>query len=105
MLLKKIHILKGRVPAVERKPPGLVLPYLGSISLQTRTKLQKSIKGVLRCCNLEIVLETPNKLYNDYRFIDPTSQILKSVVVYKFQCKLRNESYYRESENVSDTLM
>ena len=47
-----LHILKEKVPAVERKPLLLVLLYLGTISLQTRTKLQKSIKGVLNCCKL-----------------------------------------------------
>ena len=47
LLLNRIHILKEKVPTVEKKPLRLVLPYLGTISLQTRTKLQKSIKGVL----------------------------------------------------------
>ena len=36
----------------------LVLPYLGTISLQTRTKLQKSIKGVLNCCKLQVILKS-----------------------------------------------
>ena len=45
LFLNRIHILKENVPAVEKKPLRLVLPYLGTISLQTRTKLRKSIKG------------------------------------------------------------
>ena len=44
LFLNRNHILKEKIPTVEKKPLWLVLPYL---SLQTRTKLQKSIKGVL----------------------------------------------------------
>ena len=51
LLLNRVHILKEKVPIVEKKPLRLVLPYLGTISLQTRTKLQKSLKRVLKCCN------------------------------------------------------
>ena len=49
LFLNRIHILKEKVPAVEKKPLRLVFLYLGIISLQTRTKLLKSIKGVLKC--------------------------------------------------------
>ena len=44
---KKNHIFKEKVSAVEKESPLLVLPHLGTISLQTRTKLQKSIKVYL----------------------------------------------------------
>ena len=44
LFLNRIHILKENVPAVEKKPLRLVLFYLGTISLQTRTELQKFIK-------------------------------------------------------------
>ena len=57
LLLDRIHILKEKVPTVEKKPLRLVLPYLGNISLQTRTKLQKTIKGVLNCCKLQVILK------------------------------------------------
>ena len=96
LLLNRIHILKEKVPAVEKKPLRLVLPYLGTISLQTRTKLQKSIKGVLNCCKLRVIFKSQKKLCNNFRFKDPAPQILTSGVVYKFQCGLCNESYYGE---------
>ena len=47
LFLNRIHVLKDKVTTVEKKPLRLVLPYLGAISLKTRTKLQKSIKGVI----------------------------------------------------------
>ena len=66
--LDRIHILKEKVPTFEKKPLPLVLPYLGTISLQTRTKLQKSIKGVLNCCKLQVIFKSQNKLCNNSRF-------------------------------------
>ena len=54
--LNNVHLVKENVPKVEKKRLLVVLPHLGIISLQTRTKLQKTLKGVLNCCKLEIVL-------------------------------------------------
>ena len=74
-VLSRIHIFKEKVPTVERKPLRLVLPYLGTMSLQTRTKLQKSIKGVLNCCKLQVIFKSQNKLCNNFHFKDPNSCI------------------------------
>ena len=38
------------------------------LSLQTRTKLKKSLKGILNCCKLQIVFKSQNKLANALRF-------------------------------------
>ena len=92
--LDRIHILKEKVPAVEKKPLGLVLPRLGNISMQTRTKLQKSIKRVLNCLKLQVTFKSQNKLCNYFHFKDLVPQIFASGVIYKFQCGLCNESYY-----------
>ena len=83
LFLDRIYILKEKVPTVEKKPLRLVLPYLGNISLQTRTKLQKSIKGVLNCCKLQVIFKSQNKLCNNFNFKDPVPQILASGMVYQ----------------------
>ena len=74
----------------------LVLPYLGTISLQTRTKVQKSIKGALNCCKLQVIFKSSNKLCNNFCFKDPVAQILTSVWFISFNVWLCNESYYIE---------
>ena len=51
----KKHTVREKVIAVPKKTLFLVLPYLGPLSLQTRTKLRKSLKGILNCCKLQIV--------------------------------------------------
>ena len=62
LYLNRIHILKEKIPTVKTKPLRLVLPYLGTILLQTRTKLQNSIKEVLNCCKLHVIFKSQNKL-------------------------------------------
>ena len=48
----------------------LVYSYLGPLSLQTRTKLRKSLKDILNCCKLQIVFKSQNKLAKTFRFKD-----------------------------------
>ena len=71
-----MHIFREKVPKVENKPLRLVLPYSGTTSLQTRTKLQKSFKGVLNCCKLQVIFKSQNKLCNNFWFKDSVPQIL-----------------------------
>ena len=42
--LDNIHLVKENVPTVQEKRLLLVLPYLGVITLQSRTKLQQAFK-------------------------------------------------------------
>ena len=55
--MDNIHVVKETALTVENKSLFLVLPYLGSISLQTRTKLKNSLKNILNCCKLQIVFK------------------------------------------------
>ena len=77
---------------MEKKPPRLVLPYLGTISMQTRTKMQNFIKGLRNCCKLQVLFKSQNKLCNNFRFKGPSPQIFTSNVVYKFKFRTDNES-------------
>ena len=58
----------------------LVLPYLGILSLQTRTKLQQALKSVLYCCKLEIAFKFQTKLFNSFRYKDPIKTLCCLVV-------------------------
>ena len=57
---------------VEKKSFVLVLPYLGSISLQTRTKLKRSLKIIL----LQMVFKRKPILGNNVHFKDRIPKIL-----------------------------
>ena len=80
LLLNRIHILKEKVPTVENKPLRLVLSYLGTISLQTRPSLQKSIKEVLNCCKLQVIFKIQNKICNNFCFKDPNSSNIPQIL-------------------------
>ena len=64
-------------------------------SLQTRTKLKKSLKNILNCCKLQIVFKNKTRLGNKFHFKDQIHKDLTSGVVCKFQFGLY-ESYYGE---------
>ena len=68
--MDNIHVVKETALILERKPLVLVLQCLGSISLQTRTKLQKSLKNNLNCCKLQIVFKNKTRLVKSFYFKD-----------------------------------
>ena len=94
--MDNIHVVKETTLTIEKKSLVLVLPFLGSISLQTRTKLKKSLTNILNCCTLQIVFKNKTRFGNNFHFKDQITKDLTSGVVYKYQCGLCNESYYDE---------
>ena len=93
MVIDKLVINRPQVTVFEKKTLILSLPYLGDISLQTRTKLRKSFKNILNCCKLQIVFKSQRKLANVFRFKDCLPFDLLSGVVYKYTCERCNSSY------------
>ena len=91
----KLRIQENMI-TVPKKLLFLMLPYLGPISLQTRTKFRKSLKSILNCYKWQILFKSQNKLVNAFCFKDRIRKELTSAVVYKFQCGLCNGSYYGE---------
>ena len=76
----------------------LSLPYLGDLSLQTRTKLRKSFKGILNCCKFQIVFKSYRKLANVFGFKDRLPFNLVSGVIYKYTYGRCISSYYGETD-------
>ena len=70
VILDNKYRVREKVITVPKKTLFLVLPYLGPLSLQTRTKLRKSLKGILNCCKLQIEFRSQNKLAKVFRFKD-----------------------------------
>ena len=66
----KLFNKRPQLITVEKNTLFLSLPYLGEISLQTRTKLRKSLKGLLNSCKLKIVFKIQRKLSNVFSFKD-----------------------------------
>ena len=83
--MDNIRVVKEITLTVKKKPVVLVVSYLGSISLKTRTKLKKSLKNILNYCKLRIMFKNKTRLGNNFHFND---RIPKDLIpgVAKFQC-------------------
>ena len=77
----------------------LALPFLGNLSLQTKTKLQNVLKRVLGCCKIQIAFKSKRNLSNVFHFKDLLPYELISRVVYEFQCGRCNFSYIGETDS------
>ena len=97
MVINKLVIKRPQETRVEKKILIPSLPYLGDISLQTRTKVRNSFKGILNCCKLQIVFKRQRKLANVFRFKDGLPFDLVSGVVSKYTCGRCNSLYYGET--------
>ena len=83
--MDNMHVIKVTT-LTEKKPLVLVLPYLGSVCLQT--KLKKSFKNILNYCKMRIVFKNKTIFGNKFNSKDP----IPKDVIYKFQCGLCNDS-------------
>ena len=82
------------VSLAPKKEVVIVLPFLGTVSLQTRTRLVKLFsKGPLSCCNLKVIFQSPLRINNMFNFKDKIPKSLLSGVVYKFTCSNCNVTY------------
>ena len=87
-VINKLVINCPQVTTVENKTLILLLPYLENASLETRTELRKSFKGILSCCKLQIVFKSHRKLSNVFWFKDHIPLDLVSGVVYVWKVQL-----------------
>ena len=94
----KLFIKHPQFTTVEQKTLLLSLSYLGEVSLQTRTKLRESVKGLLNSCKFQIVFKSQGKLSNVFRFKDRLPFDLVSGVVCKYTCGICNSTYYGETD-------
>ena len=96
--LDRLYLKRSQVLTAEKKTSTLVLPFLGDLSLQTRTKLQKVLKRTLSCAKIQIMFKNQINLSKVFRFKDRLPYDLMSCVTYKFQCGRCNAFYYGETD-------
>ena len=93
-----MFIKHPQLTAVEKKTLFLSSPYLAVISLQTRTKLRKSAKGLLNFCKLQIVFKSQRKPWNVFHFRYCLSFDFVSRVEYKYTCVRCTSIYYCDTD-------
>ena len=93
----KLFINRPQLISVEKKTLFLPLQRLGEISLQTRTKLRKSLEALLNSCKLQIAFKGHRKVLTIFRFKDCLPSDLVSGVVYKYTRGRCNSTNYGET--------
>ena len=93
-----VYLKRPKVLTVEKKTLTLVLPFLGKLFLQIRTKLQKILKRTLSCSKIQTAFKNQINMSNVSHFKDCLPYDLMSCVVYKFESGRCNASYYGETD-------
>ena len=86
----KLYAPKQIVQTVPKRELLVVLPYLGTFSLNLRKRLYKSVSNSLPQCNTKVVFQSKDWL-NSFFY-------LRSHLIYKFQCSNCKITYYSETE-------
>ena len=97
-VLDKVLTQNVVVSTVPKKDSLIVLPYLGKLSLQIRTRINRVMKNKLPHCNFRIVFQSKCKLINFFTFKDKIPIFLRSGIVYKFKCGGCNATYYGKTK-------
>ena len=77
-----------------KKDLVIVLPCLGKLSLELRTRLRNSISKSLPFCKIRVIFKSSTRISNFFQFKDKMSYCLGSNVVYKCSCGRCNATYY-----------
>ena len=91
-----MYVPKQIVPIIPKRELLVVLPYLGTCSLNLRKRLYKSVSKSLPQGNVKVIFKSKNWLSSFFK--DSTPQYLRFHLIYKFQCCFCNITYYGETE-------
>ena len=70
------------------------LPYLGTASLDLRTKLRRTIERNLTFCKLKIIFRSKCRLNTLFHFKDSLEKKIRSGIIYRYRCSNCNVTYY-----------
>ena len=97
--LDRVLTRKVVVSTVSKKDLMIVLPYLGKLSLQIRTRINHVMKNKLPHCKFQTVFLTKCNLIIFFTFKDKIHVFLCSGIVYIFNCGGCNATYYGKTKH------
>ena len=95
--LDKLYVPKQIVPTVPKKELLVVLPYLGTFSLNLRKRFYNLVSKSLPM-QYESYLSVQNQLSSIFKCKDSIPLHLHSHLIYKFHCSNCNINYYGKTE-------
>ena len=76
-----------------QKQGRLVLPFVGPLSFEIRSRLQKCFKNYIPYCSLKVVCQSRSRISNLFSFKESVNTKLSSHIIYKFMCSCCNATY------------
>ena len=92
--LSKFFVIKQVYLTATKKELLIILPFLRTMSLNSKQKLQTSIRNSSLQCNIKVILKSTNHFSSLFRFKDVIPKDLRSHLVYKFLCSRCNATYF-----------
>ena len=96
--LSKLFAPKKIVHTVHQKQVWLVLPFLGPLSFEIRSRLLKCFKNYILYSSLKVVYQSRSRISNLVNFKDVVNTKLSSHIVYKFMCSCYNATCYGQTQ-------
>ena len=86
--LNKLFIKKDLNFMVPKRELIFVLPYLGKLSLDLRTRCRRTIERDLPYCKLKKIFRSKCRLNTLFRLKDPLEKKIRSGIIYRYTCKV-----------------
>ena len=93
----KLYITKKIYQIVEKKQLLIILPFLGHLYFETRSRLNSLIRNQLRSFSSRTAFQSKTHLSILFKFKDSIPKYLHSHL-YEFSCSCCNATYYGETE-------
>ena len=93
-----MFVSKRIVHNVHKKQVRLVLPFLGPLSFEIRSRLQKCFKNYIPYCSLKVAYQSRSRISNLFNFKDVVNTKLSSHIVYKFIGSCCNATYCGQTQ-------
>ena len=94
--LNKRH--KRPVHTVEKRSQVIVLPYLGKLSFEIRSRLRKYVNKHISNVKLMVIFRSQRRLKTLFKFKDSLPDQLQSFIVYRFTCGACNSAYIGKTD-------
>ena len=99
--LNKLFVPKRIIHTVDKKQVLLVLPFLGPLSFEIRSPLQKCLKNNIPYCSLKVVYQSKSRISNLLHFKDVANTKLSCNATYYGQTQ--RHFFVRASEHLGIT--
>ena len=94
----KLYIPKQIALTVPKQELLVVLPYLGTFSMNLRKHFDNSVSKTLPQCTITVIFQFKNRLNSFFKFKGSIPLYLRSHLIYKFKCSNGNITYYSKTE-------